>query len=611
MAWLYEARAIRVRPHSPSCGRHVLNGMGQANQWPPSSQKLPGWHRGLLLYSENVLHFMGWGDRIKRSGRAVGLWRERPRMAVFSRPVSLRTKVISLIVLIVAFVLTTSTYLSIRLSKNLLVQEVKENGIALARELTAGYWSRADLNDASTLKTGIEEVMQLRPLVKRIEVYALTPTALTLVASSSGRGGFLQPLKAPPPQVTASLARDSGGRFWEVIAPIRVEDEVAGALRLKVSLKRADELATTTRLQFFLVMSGAVVLIVGLLSIFFHRAVDKPVRELVRTMGRAEAGELSARVQGDPGDEIGQLGQNLNRMLGRIEESYQQNVELVRQINGLNVQLEGRVRAATQELEQRNEELRRANELLFDTQLELSRSERLAMVGEMAATVAHEIGTPLNSISGHVQLLLQEPGLDPTTTSRLKIVEGQIARTVDILQGILNLSRQPGPAMRTLDINSLLMEILGLTWPGLGLKSVTVKERFSENLPPVLGDAHQLQQVFLNLIVNAVDAMPNGGELRVETDSVEPEHEGKSSPRVRIQITDTGRGIAPQDQKRIFEPFFTTKDLGRGTGLGLAVCQRILKAHRGTMEVKSQVGKGSTFVILLPAEEREVDVRST
>ncbi len=532
-------------------------------------------------------------------------------MAVFSRPVSLRTKVISLIILIVAVVLTTSTYLSVRLSEKLLVQEVKENAITLASELAAGFWTRGDLDDASTLKAGIEEVMQLRPLVRRIEVYALSAQGLSLVASSSAKGGFRQPLKAPPPQVTANLGRDSGGRFWEVITPIRVGDEVAGALRLKVSLKNADELATTTRLHFFLVMSGAVVLIVGLLGIFFHRAVDKPVRELVRTMERVEAGELSARTRSAPGDEIGQLGQNLNRMLGQIEESYQQNVELLRQINDFNVELKGKVQVATQELETRNEDLRRTNELLFDAQVQLSRSERLAMVGEMAATVAHEIGTPLSSISGHVQLLLQEPGLDPTTTSRLKIVEGQIARTVDILQGILNLSRQPGPALRPLDVNSLLKEILGLTWPGLDLKNVTVKERFSENLPPVQGDAHQLQQVFLNLIVNAVDAMPHGGELRVETDSVKPRPETKDSRRVRIQITDSGCGIASQDQKRIFEPFFTTKDLGKGAGLGLAVSQRILKAHQGTIEVRSQVGVGSTFVIFLPAEEIRSDARSS
>jgi len=532
-------------------------------------------------------------------------------MGVLVKPLSLRTKVIALIIFIVALVLSTSTYLSVRLSEKLLVQEVRENGIVLARELAGGFWSRADLDDASTLKTQIEEVMQLRPLARHIEVFSVTPHGLTMVASGSGRDGFPEALKSIPQDVTANLGLDSSGRFWQVIAPIRVGDEMVGALRMKISLKRADELATTTRLQFLMVMGGAVVLIVGLLGIFFHRAVDKPVRELIQTMERAEAGELSARAQGDARDEFGQMTESLNRMLGRIEDSYRQNVELLQQINGLNVELKGKVRAATEELEKRNEELRRANEMLFDTQLKLSRTERLAMVGEMAATVAHEIGTPLSSISGHVQLLLQEPGLDPATTSRLKIVEGQIARTVDILQGVLNLSRQPKPALRPLDVNSLLKEILGLTWPGLGLKNVTVKERFTDDFPPVLGDANQLQQVFLNLIVNAVDAMPQGGELRVETDSVESQHEEEASPWVRIQITDTGRGIAPQDQRRIFEPFFTTKDLGEGTGLGLAVCHRILKAHGGIMEVKSQVGMGSTFVILLPAEERKTDVRSS
>ncbi len=532
-------------------------------------------------------------------------------MAVYKQPLSLRAKVISLIILIVVVVLSASTYLSVQMSEEMLVEELKENAITLARELAAGFWSRDDLDDASTLERGIEEVMELRPLVRRIEVFALTPNGLMLVASSSGTARFRDTLKSVPQQVTANLAPDKRGRFWEVITPIRVEDEVVGALRLKVSLRKADELTARTRLQYFLIMGVAVVLIVGLLSVFFHRAVDKPVQQLIWTMKKAEAGELSARAEAAPGDEIGQLGESLNRMLGRIEGGYQQNVDLLRQINRFNEELKDRVRAATQELERRNEELKQANELLFDTQLQLSRSERLAMVGEMAATMAHEIGTPLSSISGHVQLLLRESGIDPSTTSRLKIVEGQIARTVDILQGILNLSRQPGPALRRLEINNLLKEILGLTWPGLGMKNVTVKERFSEDLPPVLGDAHQLQQVFLNLIVNAVDAMPHGGELRVETDCVEAQPGAKASPWVRIQITDTGRGIALEDQKRIFEPFFTTKDVGRGTGLGLAVCQRILKAHRGTIEVKSQVGMGSTFVILLPADEGEIDVRSS
>ncbi len=524
-------------------------------------------------------------------------------MAAFKRPFSLRTKVISLIILIVAAVLSVSTYMSVRLSEALLAEELRESTIKLAGELAAEIRSRNQLEDARTLQEAIEWVMEVRPLVRRIDVFALTPNGLTLVASSSGTGGSAGILKSAPQEDIAELVRESGSRVWEVVTPIRLGDEVAGALRLRVSFKKADELAARMRLQFLLIMGAAVVLIVASLSTFFYRAVDRPIRGLIRTMERAEAGNLSARAEVDPGDEIGQLGESLNHMLTRIEESYRQNVALVEEINRFNEELSDRVRLATQELEGRNEELRRANELLFHTQLELSRSERLAMVGEMVATVAHEIGTPLSSISGHVQLLLQDPSLDASTGSRLKIVEGQIARTVEILQGILDLARQPEPALKPIDVNALLKEILDLSSPGFGLRNIVVKARFGEKLPPVLGDTHQLQQVFLNLIVNALDAMPKGGELTVETDSVKPSHEGNVSRGVCIRITDTGCGIACEHQRRIFDPFFTTKAIGRGAGLGLSVCQRIVKAHRGTIQVKSQVGKGSTFTVLLPAEE--------
>jgi len=205
------------------------------------------------------------------------------------------------------------------------------------------------------------------------------------------------------------------GRLWDVVVPIRLGGEVAGALRLKFSLRKADELAAGIRLQFLLIMGVAVVLIVALLGALFDRAVDRPIRGLMRTMERAEAGDLSARAETGLQDEIGALGKSLNHMLSRIEASYRQNVELLEQINRFNEDLKEKVHLATQQLERRNKELRRANELLFDTQLELSRSERLAMVGEMAATIAHEIGTPLTSISGHVQLLLQGPGLDTSS----------------------------------------------------------------------------------------------------------------------------------------------------------------------------------------------------
>jgi signal transduction histidine kinase len=527
-------------------------------------------------------------------------------MAVIKRSLSLRAKVISLIIFIIAVVLFASTSLSLWMSEELLEEGLKENAMELARELAGGIWSQADLEDVPTLNREIKDIMALRPLVRRIDVFARATNGLILVASSSGTGASPGILTSPPQEVTAKLARGRRGRLWEVIAPIYLGDEVGGALRLNVSLKKTDELAERSRLQFLLVMGVGVVLIVALLSAFFHRAVDRPIRELVWTMERAEAGELSARVRGRQRDEIGQLGERLNHMLGRIEESYRQNLELLQKINTFNEELKKKVLVATQDLERRNEDLRRANEQLIDTQLQLRQSERLAMVGEMAATVAHEIGTPLNSISGHVQLLLQDSAVDPPTTSRLKIIEGQIVRTVEILQGIMNLSRLPDRALKALDVNALLQEIFDLTSPGLALKNVTIKTRFGQDLPVVLGDVHQLQQVFLNLITNALDAMPDGGELTVETGLDESYAGEQGFHSVRMGFTDTGCGIDPEDQKRIFEPFFTTKDLGKGTGLGLAVCQRIVKAHSGNITVKSQVGKGTTFIILLPVETQGV-----
>lgn len=552
---------------------------------------------------ENRLHLRVGGARIRNPKASTGLKMERSEMAVLRRPLTLRIKVISLIILIVAAVVSISTYLSVRRSEELLEQDVKASGIMLATAFAEGIRNRKELQDARSLEREIGDIMEVRPLVRRIDVFTLGPNGLTLSASSSAGGDVLKILDSVPQEVMARLAREGGNRVWEVVTPIRFGNDVAGALRLRVSLQRADELAARTRLQFFLVMTVAVVLIVGVLGIFFHRTVDRPIRELIQTMDRAEAGDLSARVETGPRDEIGQLGQSLNHMLGRIEESYHQNLALLHQINRFNEELKEKVRLATMELERRNEELTRANELLFSTQIQLSRSERLATVGELAATVAHEIATPLNSISGHVQLLLQVPELNSSVGNRLKIVEDQIARTVEILQGILNLVRQPEPVLKTIDVNGLLKEILDLTSPGLGLKKVFVKARFGHDLSPVLGDVHQLQQVFLNLIANAMDAMPDGGILTVETGPVDSLSERDASRWVRIQFTDTGRGIAPEDQRRIFDPFFTTKERGEGTGLGLTVCQGIIRAHQGTVEMESRVGSGTTFAIFLPASE--------
>jgi two-component system NtrC family sensor kinase len=155
--------------------------------------------------------------------------------------------------------------------------------------------------------------------------------------------------------------------------------------------------------------------------------------------------------------------------------------------------------------------------------------------------------------------------------------------------------------LKPLDLNGILIELIHLSEPWLFSRSVKLSSSLSPGLPPILGDPTHLQTLFLNLITNALDAMPNGGFLTIKTQHIlGPPFTGNGEGWVQISITDTGIGITEESKKRIFDPFFTTKKIGEGTGLGLAICEKIIKDHSGRLEVESEVGKGSTFFILIP-----------
>jgi signal transduction histidine kinase len=308
-------------------------------------------------------------------------------------------------------------------------------------------------------------------------------------------------------------------------------------------------------------------------------------------------------------------------MLRKIQQGYEDKVTLMARIENFNRELQAEIERATHELAARHEELRRAHTQFFELQRQLNRAERLAMVGQFAAMIAHDVSTPLNAISGQAQLLLQKRGLDAEASDRLTVIEAQIARVVEILQTLLTASTSAEPKFTPVDINHLIQELLKLISPVASRQRVTVSTAFASNLPAVTGDATQLQQVLLNCLVNAFDAMPNGGALYLETrqETLRCRPEGDASDGfttvvgqplcgagrncVTICIADTGVGIAAEDLRCIFEPFFTTKAHSRGTGLGLSICKRIVKAHGGCIEVESRVGSGTAFRIILPGLE--------
>jgi len=245
--------------------------------------------------------------------------------------------------------------------------------------------------------------------------------------------------------------------------------------------------------------------------------------------------------------------------------------------------------------------------LLFDdvTQRErmeeqMSQTEKLTSLGLLAAGVAHEVNTPLAVISNYIQMLAKQmPEGDPRQSLIEKIVK-QTFRASEIVNNLLNFSRTGAAEVDNVDVNRVVEETLSLVAHPMKTARIQIVKELGQSLPPVHGSANKLQQVFLNLFLNARDAMPGGGMLEVRTAA----HNGS----VEIEVADTGSGIAREDIHRIFDPFFTTKANGRGTGLGLSVSYGIIKEHAGKIDVRSTPGKGTSFHVEFPAARKAAHV---
>lgn len=355
---------------------------------------------------------------------------------------------------------------------------------------------------------------------------------------------------------------------------------------------------TTTRVQFSdlaqrLIVLTVALLVVAILSVtatlyvIFGQVIYRPLADLLAAMSQVKAGNLDVVAPIHAHDEFGQLATVFNHMLSRLRAMTAERAAYQKQ-------LEERVREATAELAERNSQLAEANAEMFEIQRELTKFERLAAAGQLAAQFAHEVGTPLNLISGHVQLLTARTE-DAKTRERLELIASQIARIERIVRHMLDATRRPRPQLAPTDLNALLRKIFDVTAPTLAVRGVELDTSLDESIPPVLGDGEQLQQVFLNLVNNSLDAMPHGGRLSITTSA----HNGC----VQVVCGDTGVGISPEIKERIFDPLFTTKAHGRGSGLGLTVVNKIIQEHGGRIEVHSEPEQGAEFLISLPAVE--------
>ena len=500
-----------------------------------------------------------------------------------------------MITITVVSVVAVSTYLAATwLTRLPIEEEIYRKALGQAKLTAHEVGNDVALRNPEEALRILRQVQHDAPGIIQGDVYLHNPEHKLLVSTDpTGNHAELDRLpgvehynefERPEPDQISIETPD--GRYWIIGTGVRQQNGMNGCLVLTVSKSRSNVITRDLVKRNLMVMLASLIAIVVAIHLFFRKNVRTPITEMIQVMEAAEGGQLEVRARVPSSDELGQLGDHLNRMLSRLEN--------------FNNELNRKVEEATSELERRNDQLSRINEELFETQRTLARSQRLAVAGQLAASLAHEIGTPLNSISGHVQLMARRPTGDEATDRRLHIIEKQIDNIVRSVKQLLSWTRKFELRVAPVDLAHLLEETVLLSSAALHLRNIKVKSNLARSCPLVYGDAGYLQQVFLNLVNNSMDAMPRGGGLNIRMTYPY----GGNPAEVGVEVSDTGEGIAPDTLRRIFDPMFTTKRMGAGTGLGLAICKQIVTQHAGTIGVESEPGRGARFTIVLPIDCR-------
>lgn len=365
---------------------------------------------------------------------------------------------------------------------------------------------------------------------------------------------------------------------WYITAyePIKdVSGKIIGILY--VGMLERPYLDAANRLMLtFTVLAVLCVLFLLVILYFSTARIIKPLEKMAVATQEIAKGDLSHKVEIDSKDEIGRLADSFNQMTEHLRKANQELIEW-------GTTLEKKVDERTKEL--------------VEVQGHLIQSEKLASLGKLAAGIAHEINNPLGGILIYSYLILEETPKDNPHYDNLKKIVKETTRCKDIVKGLLEFARPKEPEMSLTDINDVIERSLSIVERQVLFQNITIKKEYSRGLPRTIADGAQLQQVFINMIINAAEAMKGNGALTIKS-SLEQDKQ-----YLAIEFTDTGHGIREEDKKRLFEPFFTTKEVGKGTGLGLAISYGIIQKHHGDISVSSQVGKGTTFKVRLPVRK--------
>jgi signal transduction histidine kinase len=480
---------------------------------------------------------------------------------------SLKSKIIISVSAILAVTIGLGTWINIRYQQAHMEDALEDNVLIISNTIERSL-SNAMLDGKSKEVQHILEAVGGYHNIREVKIFS--PNGVILKSSkrwmigrkvdASTQKWFLSDRVKKPIK-----RRDEG--IFSVLYPIENEErcyhchgttiKINGILAVDVSMSQTEEKVGELSKTMLLWAFGITAVLAISLSLFLTRFVTNPIQDLITTMERAESG-LEARVDVKSSDDIGRLGDAFNSLLTKLERAR-----------------------------------RRVERYHYE---QMKRADRLASIGEMAAGIAHEIKNPLAGIAGVIQVLKKDMPLGDQKRAVLEEVLSQVERMDKAVRNLLSFARPPEPKMTLVDINELIGKLLDFLAPQFAKYSIMAERRLATGLPWLTLDPDLLQQALINIALNAMQAMQNGGKFIVETRLIKPSGAGPGV--VEIVFTDTGKGIAAENLTRIFNPFFTTRQ--QGTGLGLSITQSIIEQHAGEINVTSAVGKGATFTISFP-----------
>ena len=441
------------------------------------------------------------------------------------------------------------------------------------------------INDRGSISFSSDPSEMGKIVDQSLQVHDALPSSVSSYRYANGKQSF------------RTYLLPSGERALGVITPIEnspscsaaechahpAEIRTLGVLDTNISLATTDQSVAESRRQVLLYTVLAILGVAVLIVAFVQHMVGEPLKALTEGTHRLGSGDLGYQIHLKSSGELQELATSFNTMSCQLDEAHSE-------INAWARTLEERVEQKTRELSGAREEMLRV--------------ERMASIGKLAAVVAHEINNPLAGILTYAKLLKKRlsrgPEPNAENISMLDLVESESRRCGEIVKNLMTFARPTSMNREPANLNTVIDRCLRLVQHQLELKNIELHKPLEENLPLVRCDAGQIEQVVLALVMNAIDAMPNGGNLTVTS------RRAPDAGHVQIEVRDDGVGMPPDVLSNMFEPFFTTKERGRGLGLGLAISRNIVDRHGGRIEVASQPGHGTTFTITLPLKSSVV-----